>query len=94
MTNKNFVNVQGKGPVTKAKQGRFEVSIWHWRKIIPAPEKLRDLFAERELDVHRACIRHSQFNRRTQAREESSIWCELDALRDLVQAIDGLNREE
>jgi hypothetical protein len=86
-----YVNAQGKGPVTKAKHGRFEVSVWHWRKIIPAPEKMRDLFAEREADVYRACIRHSRFNRGTQAWEESTIWCEIDALRDLVQAIDSLN---
>ncbi|MCC6699775.1 MAG: hypothetical protein IT365_29400 [Candidatus Hydrogenedentes bacterium] len=94
MANKNFVNVQGKGPVTKAKHGRFEVSIWHWVKTIAPPVKKEDFIPEREVDVHRACIRHSQFNRRTQAWEESCIWCELDALRDLVQAIDGLNPDE
>ncbi len=94
MEKKNFVNVQGKGPVTKAKCGRFEVSIWHWTKTIAPPEKKRDFVPEREVDIHRACIRHSRFNLRTQAWEESTIWCDLDALRDLVQAIDGLNPEE
>jgi len=94
MSNTTLVNVQGKGPVTKTKYGKFEVSLWHWKKTIEQPKETRDLFPERVFDVHRACIKHSQWNRRTQEWEESFIWCGIDDLRSLVQALDGLNYEE
>jgi hypothetical protein len=94
MKSTTLVNVQGKGPVTKTKFGRIEVSIWHWKRIIPPPDKQEDFVPEREAEVHRACIRHSQWNRRTQAWEESSIWCGIDELRDLAQALDALNLKE
>jgi hypothetical protein len=86
-----LVNVQGKGPVSKSKSGRFQVSIWHWKKTIPPPEEQRDLFCDREQDIHRACIRYSQWNRRVQEWRESTIWCSIDDLRSLVQALDQLN---
>lgn len=94
MNKTKMVNVQGKGPVSRAKSGKFEVSIWHWKKIIPQPDETKDLFAERELDVHRACIRYSQWNRGAQKWDESTTWCSIDDLRSLAQALDGLNFEE
>ena len=93
-TRTHMVNVQGKGPVAKAKSGKFEVSIWHYKKFVPQPDETKDLFPERELDVHRACLRFSQWNRGTRDWDETIIWCSIDDLRDLVQALDGLNFEE
>ncbi len=87
-------NVNGKGPVTKTRTGKFQVSTWHWKKLISQPEETQDLFAEREIDVHRASIRYSQWNRGAQEWDETIIWCNIDDLRDLVQALDGLNFEE
>lgn len=92
--NAKMMNVQGKGPVTKARSGRFEASTWHWKKIIPQPEATRDLFAEREVDIERACIRYSRWNRVTRAWEQSLIWCDIDDLRNLAQALDDLNTNE
>ena len=89
-----LINVQGKGPVTKAKSGRFEVSLWHWKKIIPQPENVRDLFPEREVDMYRACVRHSKWNRGTQSWEDTVIWCEIEELRSLGEALDNLNGGE
>ncbi len=89
-----LVNVQGKGPIAKAKAGKFQVSIWHWKKIIPPPDEMKDLFAEREFDIYRACIRFSQWNRVTRSWNEQSIWCSIDDLRSLVQTIDELNAQE
>lgn len=89
-----WINVRAKGPVTKTKSGRFEVSIWHWKKVIPQLDDVKDLFAEREVDVHRACIRHSQWSRVERAWQETIIWCEIDDLRSLAQALDELNVEQ
>ena len=94
MKTKLMTNVQGKGPLTKVKAGKFEVGTWHWKKIIPQPEETRDIFAEREVDVHRASIRYSQWNRGAQRWDETIIWCSIDDLRSLAQALDGLNFEE
>jgi|GEM_PF-4207627 len=84
-------NVNGKGPVLKAKSVRFEVSIWHWKRIVPAPETVRDFFAEREVDVRRACIRYSRWNRMTREWQETRIWCDIDDLRSLADALGQLN---
>lgn len=82
-----LVNVKGRGPAVRNKIGRFEVSLWHWRKVYPAHND----GAEREMDVERASIRYSRFNQQDQSWEETSIWCSIDELRDLVQALDRLN---
>ena len=92
--NTTLKNVQGKGPVAKARSGRFAVSTWHWKKKIPQAPETRDLFAEREVDIERASIRYSRWNRGTRTFDESIIWCSIDDLRSLVQALDDLNIEE
>jgi hypothetical protein len=94
MNENKLVNTCGKGPVIKTRCGKFQVSMWHWKKSIPAPKQHQDLFAEREVDVHRVCIRYSQWKRYTQAWQESSIWCGIDDLRSLIQALDQLNTIE
>ena len=92
--NAKLQNVQGKGPVTKTRSGKFEVSIWHWKKIHSQPDETKDLFAEREIDVERACIRYSRWNRGSRTWDESIVWCCIDDLRSLVQALDDLNNQE
>ena len=93
MNETKLVNVKGKGPVKKSRFGRFEVSAWHWKKVIPPREEHRDLFSEREYNVHRASIRYSKWNRSTQEWAETTIWCSIDELRSLVQALDQLGQE-
>ena len=94
MSATKFINVQGKGPVTQTRSGRFEVSIWHWKKVIPQPDGVKDLFAEREVDVHRACIRYSRWNRADRMWQEAIIWCDIEDLRSLSEAIESLTQEE
>ncbi len=89
-----LTNVQGKGPVSKAESGKFQVSIWHWKKTITPSDGDRDYSPEREIDIQRACIRFCQWNRGTRTWEEKLIWCNTDDLRSLVQALDGINIEE
>ncbi|MBE0558080.1 MAG: hypothetical protein IH628_12680 [Proteobacteria bacterium] len=87
-------NVQGKGPIQSAKSGRFDVSVWHWKRTIAPPKGMEDFSPEQEKDVTRACIRLSHWNRATRIWDEELIWCNVDDLRSLVQALDGLNVEE
>jgi len=81
----------GKGPVAKSKVGRFEVSTWNWKRFVQARN---DYEPDREIDVQRACVRYSRWNRITREWEETRIWCSVDELRSLVQALDGLNCTE
>ncbi len=69
----------------------FQVSIWHWEKVVGARGGSRDFSAEREIGVHRASIRYSEWNKNSQTWQEQSIWCGIDDLRSLVQALDRLN---
>jgi len=94
MSATKLINVQGKGPVTQTRSGRFEVSIWHWKKVVPAKEAVRDFFPEREFDVHRACVQHSWLNRSTQTWEEDRIWCSIEDLRNLAEALDDILNPE
>ena len=90
MSETELINVKGKGPVSKGKSGRFEISIWHWKKVIPPREEYRHLFAEREVDIQRVCIQYSQWNKRLQEWQKSAIWCSIDDLRSLSDALDQL----
>jgi hypothetical protein len=92
MNSTKLENVNGKGPTKKAKSGRFEVSIWHWKKVISRRPDVRDYFPEREIDVYRACVRHTTWNRATREWQESRIWCNVQDLRSLAQAVDELNK--
>ena len=87
-------NLHGKGPATRTKSGKFEVSIWHWRKIVSPSDDVKAVFSEREIEVSRACIRFSQWNWDKGGWEAKTIWCSTDDLRSLVQALDSLNMKE
>ena len=91
MNKTKWINTQEKGPVSKTKVGRFEVSVWKWTKYISQSEAVKDLFAERVVQVDRACVRYSKWDWKTQSWEAHSIWCSVDELRDLVNALDALN---
>ena len=91
MNKTKWINTQEKGPVSKTKVGRFEVSVWKWTKYISQPEAVKDLFAERVVEAERACVRYSKWDWKTQSWEAHSIWCSVDELRDLVNALNALN---
>ena len=82
MNKQKLINVNGRGPVVRKRQGRFEVSVWRWTKIIPPAPGFQDLFCEREELVQRISIRY---------RQGQAIWCSDGDLRDLARAIDELN---
>ena len=78
-------------PISKAKCGRFQISIWKRKKVIPARN---DYDCEREVDVVRACIQYGRKSRVTGDWKNQSIWCNPIELRSLVQALDELDKAE
>jgi len=91
--NAKLTNVKGKGPVVKTRSGKFQVSVWHWKEVVPPRGDTKDLFAEKEIDIRRVCLRHSRWNRKIGAWNESMIWCDPDDLRSLVSALEDLNEK-
>lgn len=78
-------------PVIKKRLGRFQVSIWKSKKIQKARN---DYDIEREIEVVRACIQHSQYTRTTNKWTNQTIWCNPDELRSIAQLLDELNGSE
>ena len=75
-------------PLVKKRLGRFQVSIWKRKKLYKAKN---DDDVEREIEITRACIQYSQYNKATNTWINQTIWCNPDELRNLVQALDDLN---
>jgi len=81
----NKVNNQ---PLVKKRLGRFQVSIWKRKKLYKAKN---DYDVEREVEIARACIQYSQYNKSTNNWINQTIWCNPNELRTLVQVLDDLN---
>ena len=94
MSEKKLENVCGNGPLIKTRSGRFQVGIWHWKRLVGAKGEMRDFAAERQQDIYRASIRCSEWNRQTRTWQDQTIWCSVDDLRSLVQVLDELNIPE
>lgn len=77
-----------KGPISKSKMGRFQVSLWKRDKFVAARHECD---AERSFVSRRACVQYSRWNRYKHGWENQSIWFGWDELRDLAQALEGLD---
>ena len=75
-------------PLVKKRLGRFQVSIWKRKKLFKARN---DYDVEREIEITRACIQYSKYNKTTNTWNNQTIWCNPDELRNLVQVLDELN---
>lgn len=93
MTLCKWINVRGKGPVAKGKSGMFEVSLWHWKRVTLPKGSHMDMQSERETDVHRASIRYSDWVDRDQCWRETVIWCNVEDLVRLVEAVEALHED-
>lgn len=78
------------GPLMKTKVGKFDVTVWRFKKKVVPPEHLRDYSCELLSEQHRACIRYGRWRPQAQVFEGVTMWCEVDELRDLRQALDRL----
>ncbi|NUM53499.1 MAG: hypothetical protein HUU46_07640 [Candidatus Hydrogenedentes bacterium] len=89
-----YINTQQKGPISRARYGRFDVSIWQWRKVVSAPPEQRDFKPEREYIVNRACIRHCRWENTVNAWDEQIIWCDVHELDNLKIALERLQEKQ
>ena len=78
-------------PRKKFRVGRFQISTWVFRRLLSNGDKDSTIYLERWVDVERACIQYSTFNKATGQWENQSIWCPVDDLRSLAEVIDQLN---
>ena len=75
-----------KGPISKIRSGRFQITTWKRRKIVPGDES--GFRPEREYDVVRVCVQYSRFNKARRDYDRQQIWCDPHELRSLYQALD------
>jgi len=94
MTSKQM-NDSGKNmPRKKVRAGRFQLSMWVFRRLLSHGDKDSTLYLEQWVDVERACIQYSTFNKVTGQWENQTLWCPLDDLRSLAAVVDQLNQED
>ena len=84
----------GKIPLKKVRAGRFQISIWTFRKLLSNGGKDSTIYLEQWVNVERACIQYSTFNKATGQWENQAIWCSLDDLRNLAEVVEQLNGED
>jgi hypothetical protein len=83
-----IVSQEKKGPYKKSRIGKFQISLFHNSRIIPADEE-KGRLQEREVQWERSCV---QFSRKIQGEwQRQEIWCSPGELRDLANALDALN---
>ena len=89
------IEVSGKKePLKKVRAGRFQISTWVFRRLFSSGDKNATAYLERWIDVERACIQFSTFNKTTGQWENQAIWCSVDDLRSLADVVEKLNEED
>jgi hypothetical protein len=81
-------------PLRKIRVGRFQISIWRFKKLLSNGGKESTAYIEQWIDVDRACIQYSTKNRTTGQWENQSIWCPAEELRCLASVVDQFNKIE
>ena len=81
-------------PLYKARAGRFQISIWAFRRLLTNGSPDSTFYLEKQVDVHRACIQYSTLNKATGQWKNQAIWCSVDDLRSLAMVIDKIEDEQ
>ena len=81
-------------PRKKFRVGRFQISTWVFRRLLTNAEKDSTIYLERWVDVERACIQYSTYNKATGQWENQAIWCPVDDRQNLAKVLDQLNEED
>jgi hypothetical protein len=81
-------------PIKKVKAGRFQISLWKFRRLLTSGSPDSTAYHEQWVDVDRVCIQHSTFNRATNQRKNQDIWCAPGELRNLVSVLDKIGEGE
>ena len=79
-----------KKPVKKSKAGRFQVTTWKFHRLLNSGDKESVAYIEKWIDIERACIQYSTFNRVTRTWEKQSIWCSAGDLSRLAEALEDI----
>ena len=72
-------------PFKKVKAGRFQISLWKFKRLLNSGNSDSVAYIEQWVDVERACIQHTTYNRVTGQRENQQIWCSRDDLWELLK---------
>lgn len=91
MASKQLKESGKKIPRRKVRAGRFQISTWVFRQLFTNGGKDSTVYLEQWVDIERACIQYSTFNKATGQWENQAIWCSIDDLRNLAQVVDQLN---
>ena len=94
MTSKQLKDSGENKPRRKFRAGRFQISTWVFRRLFSTGEKDSTIYLEKWVDVERACIQYSTYNKATGQWENQAIWCAIDDLRNLAEVVDQLNGED
>jgi len=70
--------------------GRFQISTWKFQRLLNSGDSDKIAYVEKWVDVERACIQYSTFNRITRQWENQSIWCSVDDLQSLAEVVEQL----
>jgi len=81
-------------PLKKVRAGRFQISIRKFQKLLSNGGKESTAYIEQLVDVERACIQYSTYNKTVGQWENQAIWCPVDDLRNLAEVVDQLNEED
>ena len=85
-----MVSNTGRSPLKKVRSGRFQISTWKFQRLLNSGDSESVAYVEKWVDVDRACIQHSTYNRTTRQWENQSIWAFVDDLRDLREVLEKL----
>ena len=94
MASNKVEDSEKKNPLKKVRAGRFQISIWVFRRLLSSGDKDSAIYLEKWVDVERACIQYSTYNKATGQWKNQCIWCSIDDLRSLAEAYDKLNDED
>ena len=83
-----------KKPLRKFKVGRFQISIWKFTQLLSNGGKESTSYVEQWVDIERACVQYSTYNKANGQWENQSIWCAADDLRNLASVVDKFNELE
>ena len=94
MTSKQSEHSVFKRPFRSVRAGRFQISIWTFRRLLSNGSSDSTSYIEKWVYVDRVCIQYSTLNRLTGRFENQTVWFPVDDLRNLARVIDQLDCED
>ena len=73
-------------PMVKVRKGKFQFTVWRFQRLKHGNPNSTG-YNEEIVDVGRACIQYSRFNRARHKWENQSIWFTIEELHDLANGV-------